>query len=98
MSFIEKISTKSYLLHIYAKPNSKKLNLLDDGTYLIVYLQSKAIKNKANKELISIFKKKLNISNNHIEIVAGTKTSNKLIQVTFSVEVKKEDVIRKLLG
>ena len=59
MSFIENITTKSYLLHIYAKPNSKKQNLLDDGRFIIVSLQSKANQNKANKELISIFKKKL---------------------------------------
>ncbi len=98
MSFIEKISTKSYLLHIYAKQNSKRQDLLDDGKYLIVYLQSKAIQNKANKELISYLKKKLNVSSNHIEIVAGAKTSNKLIQVTFSKEIKEDEVISKLLG
>lgn len=59
MSFIEKKSINCYLLHIYAKPNSKTQKLLDDGNYLIVYLQSKAIQNKANKELISILKKKI---------------------------------------
>jgi len=98
MSFIEKVSTKNYLLHIYAKPNSKKQNLLDDGKYLIVSLQSKAVQNKANKELISFLKKKLNVASNHIEIVAGSKTSKKLIQVTFSKEIKEDEVIRQLLG
>ncbi|MFX0043872.1 MAG: DUF167 domain-containing protein [Candidatus Hodarchaeota archaeon] len=98
MSFIEKISSNSFLLHIYAKPNSKKQNLLDDDQYLIVSIQSKAIQNKANKEIISIFKKKLNVSNNQIAIITGVKTSNKLIRVTLSEEFKKEEIIRKLLA
>jgi uncharacterized protein YggU (UPF0235/DUF167 family) len=98
MSFIEKISSNSFLLHIYAKPNSKKQNFLVDEKHLIVYLQSKAIQNKANKEIISILKKKLKVSNNQIEFIAGAKTSIKLIQVDLSKEVKKEEVIRKLLS
>jgi uncharacterized protein (TIGR00251 family) len=98
MFFIDKKSLKTYLLRIYAKPNSKKQEIVDDGKYLIVKLQSKAVQNKANKELISILKQKLNIASKNVKIISGTKGSNKIIQITFIKEVRKDQIIKKLLS
>ncbi|MFX1317392.1 MAG: DUF167 domain-containing protein [Promethearchaeota archaeon] len=95
--FIEKKDTRSYLLHIHAKPNSQKQGFLDGGNYLIANLQSKPIQNKANKELISILKKKLKNSNNDIQIISGAKISNKLVSITFYREINEEEIIQKLL-
>ncbi|MFX1410271.1 MAG: DUF167 family protein [Promethearchaeota archaeon] len=96
--FIEKKNSKSYSLHIHVKPNSKKQGFIDGSNYLIANLKSKPIQNKANKELISLFKKKLKKSIDDIQIIFGAKVSNKLISITFSGEINKDEIIKKLLS
>ena len=77
MSFLTKNSEKSYILKLNVKPNAKKQTLIDDGNYLKILIRSKPIQNKANKELIYLFKKKLKISSKQIKIISGIRNSNK---------------------
>ncbi len=80
MSYFEKKSEKKYLIKLYIKPNSKNQKIVDDGEFLTIFLNSKPIQNKANKELINFLKKKLEISSNKIQIISGLKSSNKIIE------------------
>lgn len=96
MNFIEQIDPKKYYLKLNVKPNSKKQSILIRDNFLIVKLRSKPIKNKANKELISLLKRKLNLPSYQIRIKSGSKTSNKLIEVVFEDPINAEDLIQKL--
>lgn len=96
MEFIEKKSDKTYFLHLNVKPDSKKFNIVKNGKYLTIYLLSKPIKNKANKELIDILRKKLKISSNQVQIVSGLRSNNKIIQLDFTKKILMEEIINKL--
>ncbi|MHA1273948.1 MAG: DUF167 domain-containing protein [Promethearchaeota archaeon] len=93
-----KDSNNSVLLNIFVKPNSKKQKISYDGEFLLISLVSKAIQNKANKELIKLLKNKLNISANQIRIISGLKKSNKKIKIDFLKNINKKDVLKKLLS
>lgn len=97
-NFIEKKSDNLYILHLSIKPNSKMQRITTNGKYLTISLQSKPIKNKANKELINLIKKKLEISSNRIEIISGSKSSTKIIKLHFLGEINEDLVITKLLN
>ena len=96
-SFIEKRSDKSFLLRVRVKPNSKKQDVFIDGEFFTIKVRSKAFQNKANKEVVNLLSKKLNISSNKLIISTGRKSSNKVIQVLFSKEIDGKEVIRRLL-
>ncbi len=96
--FLEKKSDSSYFLHINAKPNSNKQEIIDDGQYLTILLRSKAIQNRANKELINFLRKKLKISSNQVKFVSGLKNSNKIIEISFNEDIEESEVIKKILG
>ncbi len=53
MGFLEKKSEDNFFLHTKIKPNSKNQRILDNNDYLIIFLRSKPVKNKANNELIN---------------------------------------------
>ena len=99
MVFIEEIKSNTYLIKVFVKPNSKKqeiapIHLEDD--YLTVYLRSKPIQNKANKELLSLLKKKLHNWILSIEISNGFKSSNKIILVKGDNKVTKNEILNLL--
>jgi len=96
--FIENKSDYSFLLHLNIKPNSKRQKLIDEGEYLTVLLKSKPTQNRANKELITLLKKKLKISSNQIEFISGLKRKNKLLQINFSKKIDTQDIIQRLLN
>ena len=98
MSFLEKVSENKYRIHLNVKTNAKKQNLIDNGKFLTIYLRSKAIQNKANKELINLIKKKLELSSNKIKIISGIKNTNKLIQVIFEFDINEQAIYNKLFG
>lgn len=98
MEFIERTSGNSYLLHLNIKPNSKSLNIIENGNYLTIYLLSKPVKNKANKELIRFLRKKLDIPSNQIQIVSGLKRSNKIIKLDFTKKTNEKEIIKKLIN
>jgi uncharacterized protein YggU (UPF0235/DUF167 family) len=96
--FLEKKSTTTYNLHIFAKPNSKLQKIISDEEKLIISLRSKPIQNKANKELIGLLKKKLKIPTNQIELVSGLKGTKKIVKLSFLEEIDEESIIKRLLN
>ncbi len=69
MKFLEKIRDSSYVVHVKVKPNSRKQDVISNGEFLTIFVRSKAIQNKANKELINLINRKLKISSNQIKII-----------------------------
>jgi len=96
LSFIEKKSDLSYVLTIYVKPNSHRQNIEPDGEFLAISLKSRARRNKANKELMKLLQKKLDINANQISFLSGVYNEDKIIQVDFLKEIDKEELIEKL--
>ncbi len=96
MGYIERKSDKIYFLHLNVKPNSKKFNIMENGKTFTIYLLSKPVKNKANKELVNILRKKLNIPSNQVQIVSGLKSNNKIIKLDFTKKINEEEIIKKL--
>ncbi len=96
MTFIEKQTNDTYFLHINVKPNSKKVTIEEDGKFLTMHLLSKPTKNKANKELINILRKKFNIASNQVQIVSGLKSNNKIIKLNFNRKTHVEEIMKKL--
>ena len=66
------------LLKIKVTPNSKKNKLVEENKQLKFYLKAIPDKNKANKELIKIFKKEFNLK---VEIKSGKRSREKILKV-----------------
>lgn len=96
MEFIKKYSESCYLLYLNIKPNTKKLSIIEDGQFLTINLLSKPVKNKANKELISVIREKLNLPSSQIKIVSGLKSTNKVIKIEFLKKTNEIEIIEKL--
>jgi uncharacterized protein YggU (UPF0235/DUF167 family) len=97
MKFLEKISDNNYLIHLTVRTNSKRQKIINNIENLIIYLNSKPIQNKANKELIDLLKRKLKISSNQIRIISGLKSKDKLISLTFLEKVEEKELLKRLL-
>jgi len=96
--FLEKKTETTYFLSLIVKPNSRTQEIAVDAQKLIISVRSKPIKNKANKELIKLLRKKLNISNNQIELVSGMKNTEKIIKLTFNPTTDEETILNRLLS
>ena len=94
--FIEKNTHDTYLLYVFVKPNSKTQTIVNDENKLIISLRSKPIQNKANRELINLLKKKLQLSTDQIELVSGSKGSDKIIRCNFLEDIDEASVIKRL--
>ena len=66
------------IIDIKVKPNSSKSELYFSNELNIAYLKSVPIENKANEELIKLFKKEYKTK---IEIISGHTSKNKRIKV-----------------
>jgi len=97
LKFLEKVRDFSYVVHTKVKPNSKKQDVINNGEFLTILVRSKAIQNKANKELINLIKRRLKISSNQIQIISGLKGSNKLIQINFLEDIEEREIYKKLI-
>jgi uncharacterized protein YggU (UPF0235/DUF167 family) len=98
MRFLQKLSGNNYQLRVNVKLNSKKQEMVYNGKFLTISLRSKAIQNKANKELINLIKNKLELSLDQIRITSGVKNSNKLIKLTLDESVDEKDIYDKLFN
>ena len=98
MGFLEKKSEDNFIIHAKIKPNSKNQRIIDNNDYLIVFLRSKPVQNKANNELINLLKKKLSLAPNQIKIISGLKSSRKIIKLTYTESIIEDDIIKKLLN
>lgn len=99
MNSIEELNNKEFILNIRAKPDSKKQTILkftESDNFIPVLLKSKAIKNKANKELLQLLQKKLKLNSNQIEIISGVKSKTKRIRLSFSRVITKTELVSAL--
>jgi uncharacterized protein (TIGR00251 family) len=99
MVLIEDRYERSFLLKIRVKTNAKEKKILynqNTDSWITIHLISKPIKNKANKELIRLLSKKLNVSTNQIQIIAGQKSENKTIRIKFYEDISKPTLLEKL--
>jgi len=97
MSYLQKYSDFVFLLRVNVKTNAKNQNIIKRNDFLSIFLKSKPVHNKANKELINLIKKKLKISSNQIQIISGLKTPDKLIKITFLEKVNEEEFVKQLI-
>ncbi|NVM36792.1 MAG: DUF167 domain-containing protein [Candidatus Lokiarchaeota archaeon] len=97
MGSIEKYSTTNYIIRLHVKTNSKNQKIIKNGDNLTIFLKSKPVQNKANIELLSFIKNKLNISSNQIKIISGSRSRDKAIKITLKKNGDKEEIIKKLL-
>lgn len=97
MSFLKEVNKFTYQLNINAKPHSKNQKIIDGGEFLTIQIRSKAVKNKANIELINLLKKKLKINSIQIKIVSGLRSTNKIVQINFIEKVEYKLLINRLL-
>ena len=99
MVFSKDSLKRTIFLKIRVKTNSKvqkiSYNQFTDS-WISINLISKPVKNKANKELIKLLSKKLNIATNQIQIIAGPKNANKTIQIKFYEDITKPKIVEKL--
>jgi len=99
MNWLKKSSENQFYLHVKVRPNSKMQQIeIDnyDPSSIIIKLRSKPTQNKANKELLKLLKKKLNLTSDQIVIVSGMKNSSKIIQLVFLTKVDETEIIEKL--
>ncbi len=96
MKFLEQRSNNNFILRLNVKTNSRSQKIINNGDVLTIFLKSKPVQNKANKELIALIGKKLNLSSNQIQIISGSKSKDKLIKITFLRNIEEEEIIEKL--
>jgi uncharacterized protein (TIGR00251 family) len=101
MDFIKIKSNNLFLLQIRVKTNSKKREILrcsENDSSLTILLRSKPVQNKANRELLNLIKKKLKVSSDQVQIIAGLKKTDKLLQVSFSENIVESDIIKRIFN
>jgi len=101
MDFFEVKSNNVYLLRVKVKTNSIKQEIMPyskTDSWLSVKLKSKPVKNKANKELISLIKNRINISSDQIQIISGLKRTNKILEIKLTEKIGRKNLIEKLVG
>jgi len=101
MDFFEVKANNVYLLRVKVKTNSIKQEISpysETDSWLSVKLKSKPVKNKANKELISLIKNRINISSDQIHILSGLKRTNKILEIRLTENIGRANLIEKLIG
>lgn len=99
MVFFEDSLERTVFLKIRVKTNAKAQKILfnqSTDTWISINLKSKPVKNKANKELIKLLSKKLNIATNQIQIIAGPRNTSKTIQVRFHQDISISKILEEL--
>jgi uncharacterized protein (TIGR00251 family) len=99
MGFFDVKVENTYLLRVVVKPNSIKQEILpcsEEDSWLSIMLKSKPVKNKANRELINLMKRRMNISSNQIRIVSGLKKTNKILEIKFNENIEIQELVKKL--
>ena len=98
MNAIIKKTDHDYLIELHVIPNSKNQKIILDNEQLRIYLTSAPRKNKANKELLKILKKKLKLSSDQIRLISGAKSTDKIISISFSEQTFVEEIKKMLLS
>lgn len=66
------------IYEIKVKPKSSKSEIIFEENNVIAYLKSIPDENKANEELVKLFKKQLKLK---VELIKGFKSKNKKIKI-----------------
>ena len=101
MVFFDVKANNVYILRVKVKTHSNKQEILansETDSWLSVKLKSKPVKNKANKELISLIKKRISISSDQIQIISGLKRTNKIVEIKLTEKIERNNLIEKLVG
>jgi len=99
LEFLSKKSEKVFLVRLNVKPNSKVQKIAEDDEFLTIYLKSKPIQNKANKELLKLLKNRLKgLDLNKIQIISGLKSSNKTIELVFLGDQDENTLYQKIIS
>ena len=101
MNFFEVKANNVYLFHVKVKTNSIKQEILpysETDSWLSVKLKSKPVKNRANKELISLIKNRIKVSSDQIHIISGLKRTNKILEIKLTENIERTILIEKLIG
>ncbi|MCK5476133.1 MAG: DUF167 domain-containing protein [Candidatus Pacebacteria bacterium] len=89
MKFKCKVITRSSKNEVLGIDNLNQLgfkfkdNSIDKLPELKIYLTAVPVDGKANKELIKLLSKELNVSKSKINIIKGEKNKEKIIEVLF---------------
>ena len=97
MKFLERQSDTDYFIKLNIKTSSKSQKIVSVGDFLTIFLKSKPIQNRANKELISLIKKKLNLSSDQIRIISGLRRPDKIIKLNLSENIDEQEIIKRLI-
>lgn len=84
------------ILKLYVKPNSNKNSIKITRQEMIVTCTSPAVKGKANKSVIHVLSDFFNVSKNSVNIIAGFKSRNKIIQIITEDDSSLDPLIKKL--
>ncbi|MFX1597263.1 MAG: DUF167 domain-containing protein, partial [Promethearchaeota archaeon] len=82
----------------HIKPSSKSQKIINNNEFLTISLLSKPIQNRANKELINLLRRKLQLSSSQIQLISGSKSSKKIVKITLLETIEEKDLIRRLLN
>lgn len=66
---------------VIVKPGSKVEKIVDDGEKLTVFIHARAHDGEANKAVIEILAKHFRVAKSQIEIVAGSKSKKKIVEI-----------------
>lgn len=88
----------SFLLEVRISPNASRSRLLTwHGEQLKIAIAAPAIDNKANLELIRFISKQLHLSKSSIQLVKGSKSKSKIIEVQGIDKQFALDLINKAI-
>lgn len=76
-------------LRVFTGKQSQKISLDETGKILLIDVKNKPEKNKANKEIIKMLKKKFEAE---IKIVSGLKNKEKIVEIYST----KKEILAKL--
>ncbi|MHA1687912.1 MAG: DUF167 domain-containing protein [Promethearchaeota archaeon] len=96
MKGIEKKSDHEFLLECHVIPNAKKQSISLDEEKIKITLTSSPQKFKANKELITLLRKKLRINSENIQIISGNRSRDKIVKIYFSEKITENKLIHQL--
>jgi uncharacterized protein (TIGR00251 family) len=99
MNYFDIKAKNVYLIRVKVKTNSNTQEILpwsETDSCLTIKLKSKPVKNKANKELINLIKKRMKISSDQVQIISGLKKTNKTLEIRFFENIGRPDLIKKL--
>ena len=97
-NFVE-IKENWILIHVYVKPNSRidEVKMDDyDPNELLIKTSATPIKGKANKAVIKILSKYLDINSNNIEIIAGHTSQKKILKIYCQNDMNFKDFLLKI--